>query len=625
MAQRHAYRIEPAPLRAVRLDGGFWRDRVEVNRTVTIPVVQARMGKRRWPSPSWLEAAAHSLHSHPSRALRRALEKAVDAIAEARQPDGFIDGARKPAAPRGRWANLRDNHRLYGVGLTTEAAVAYHEATGDRRFLDIMCKCVDAVIAMFGRGKGQIRGYPGHEAIEIALPKLYAATGERRYLDLAKFFVDERGRKPHIFDIQTRARGEDPAAWVYKTHEYSQSHERVRKQHDAVGHAVRATYLYAGMTDLAVLTGDRTLMRACKRIWKSVTGRRMHITGGIGPSRTNEGFTFDYDLPNEGAYLETCASIGLVFWAHRMAHAERDGRYADVMERALYNGVISGVALDGRTFFYGNPLATHPGIDGNASFVHRGFHYRRSEWFSCACCPPNISRLVAQMPRFVYSRGRAEVYVHLYNESSAELDDVAGGTLRIVQRTDYPWKEKVVLSVRPERPAAFALCLRIPDWCRKPRLKVNGRPVGVAGVARKGYARITRAWKKGDRVELVLPMPIERIEAHPAARHNRGRIALQRGPLVYCLEEVDNGANLNDIVLPRSARLVAKRDGRLPGNPVVITGQAKRSRLDNWKNVLFRPAGAGNGAAVATSIKAVPYFMWANRRPGEMLVWMRDG
>jgi len=626
MSGNFDYGMKPVPLRAVEIKGGFWHPRIETNRHVTLPLIYEKYKKRR-PSATWLEATAYSLTAHPDPKLEKKVEAAIDSIRQAQDKEGFISGSRKRLDSRECWSNLRDNHRLYGIGHLIEAAVAYHEATGKRRFLDVMRRCVDHVATVFGPGKKQRRGYPGHEEIELALVRLYRATGESKYLALAKFFIDERGRQPHYFDMEARSRGERPEDYIYKTYEYSQSHVPVREQRKAVGHAVRAMCLYCAMTDVAVLTNDKTLLNACGRLWRNGTQKRMHITGGIGPARSNEGFTLDYDLPNEGAYLETCAAVGLVLWAHRMLHAAKDARYADVMERALYNGAISGVSLDGKTFFYGNPLAAHPGFDGNGQFVREGFHYRRSEWFSCACCPPNIARLIAQVPRLVCSHATRAVYVHLYAESSARVQ-VAGQIVELAQKTNYPWSGRIRLSVHPQRPATWTLALRIPGWCRNARMKVNGKAVKVAEILRKGYARIRRRWNKGDKVELVLQMLPERVEAHPAARHNCGRIALQRGPLVYCLEEADNGEGLNCIVLPRKARLAAKRDSSppggpwgLPGAPVVITASGKRQKREDWKNALYRPAGAGMTPA---TIKAVPYFMWANRKPGEMLVWMRE-
>jgi uncharacterized protein len=569
----------------------------------------------------WIEAAAYSLATHPDPKLERLVDGVVDLIAKAQQEDGYLNTHFTVVEPGKRWTNLRDNHELYCAGHLMEAAVAYYVATGKRVLLDVMRRYADHIDTVFGSGENQKRGYSGHQEIELALVKLYRVTGEKRYLDLAQYFIDERGQQPHYFDLEARARGEDPLQYRHKTYEYNQAHAPVRGQTEVVGHAVRAMYLYSGMTDVATATGDKTLLKACRRLWKNATLKRMHITGGLGPMHTNEGFTQDYDLPNEGGYLETCAAVGLVFWAHRMLNAELDGQYADVMERALYNGTISGVSLDGKHFFYGNPLAAHPGFDGNGQFVHSGYHYRREEWFDCACCPPNIARMIAQFPGYMYSAGRDEVYVHLYAQSKAKVN-VAGQTVQIRFKTAYPWNGKIAITVKPEKASVWTLALRVPGWCRGAELRVNGKAVGAAPITQKGYARIRREWKNGDRVDLVLPMPPERIEAHPAVRQDCGRIALQRGPLVYCFEQADNGPGLNDIVLPRAARLAVKNDHTLlDGGIPVIMARGERRSPEGWKDTLYRRAGS---RTKAVTLKAIPYFLWANRQPGEMLVWIRE-
>ncbi len=569
----------------------------------------------------WIEAAAYSLATHPDRQLEQLVDGAIDLMAHAQQPDGYLNVHFTVVEPGKRWTNLRDWHELYCAGHLIEAAVAYYEATGKRKFLDVMRRYADHIDTVFGPRENQKRGYPGHEEIELALVKLYRATNEQRYLNLARYFIDERGQPPHYFDLEARARGEDPARFRFKSYEYNQSHLPVRQQTQVVGHAVRAMYLYSGMTDVATATGDKTLLDACKRLWKNVTRRRMHITGGLGPVESNEGFTLDYDLPNESGYLETCAAVGLVFWSHRMLNAELDGEYADVMERALYNGTISGVSLDGQSFFYGNPLAAHPGFDGDGRFVSNSYHYRRAEWFNCACCPPNLARMIAQFPGYMYSTNREEICVHLYAASSARVP-VAGQAVQIIQKTDYPWKENIALTIKPETVAAFTLALRIPGWCHGAKLTVNGKATRLPPITQKGYARIRREWNSGDRVELVLPMPPERIEAHPSARQDCGRIALQRGPLVYCLEQADNGPGLNDIVLHRNARLEVKQDKTLFSGVPVIVASGQRRSLAGWKDSLYRPASS---EIKSVALKAIPYFLWASREPGEMLVWIREG
>ena len=560
----------------------------------------------------WIEAAAYSLATHPDPVLEKQVDRVIGWIKKAQQSDGYLNVHFTVVAPEKRWSNLRDSHELYCAGHLMEAAVAHFRATGKRTLLDVLCRYADYIGRVFGRGKGQKRGYPGHEEIELALVKLYRATGEVRYLDLAKFFVDERGRRPHYYDKESRERGEAPGSYRFGKYDYLQAHLPVREQETAEGHSVRACYLYAGMADVAAETGDRELLKACRKLWKNIVQRRMYIHGGVGSSRFGERFTFDYDLPNEEAYAETCAAIALVFFAHRMLQVEVDGEYADVMERALYNGVISGVSLDGKRFFYDNLLAVHPE-------VHRFTGQKppsRQAWFGCACCPPNIARMLSSLGQYVYSTDQRGMYVHLYVNGRAYMD-VGNTRVEVEQKTAYPWDEKVRLVVRPEKAATFTLALRVPGWCSAPSLKVNGEAVQVAKHLRKGYVRVPRRWETGDRVELLLPMPPVRMEAHPSVRQDCGRVALQRGPLVYCLEETDNGKDLNDLVLPGDAKLTVKKDRGLFGGTSVIAARVRRRK--SWSGKLYRPV---ESEALVGTMKAIPYFMWANRGEGEMLVWI---
>ena len=627
-------RLAPVPLTDVVIDDAFWSPRLEVNRTVTLPIeydqckrtgrldaMKWTPGKRHephifWDSDvaKWIEAAACSLATHPDRKLERQVDRVIGALVAGQGDDGYLNSHYSRVEPEMRWTNLRDRHELYCAGHLIEAAVAYARATGKRTLLEAMCRYADYIADVFGPRRGQKRGYPGHEEIELALVKLYRLTGRRRYLVLSKFFIDERGARPHYFDIEAKARGDDPRKFHFRNYEYNQSHLPVREQREVVGHAVRACYLYAGMADVAGATGDRTLLAACRRVWKNVTGRRMYVHGGIGPTGRNEGFTFDYDLPNETAYAETCAAIALVFFAHRMLQIDRDGKVADVMERALYNGVISGVSHDGKAFFYENPLAAYPGTGPD------GGHHRRSAWFGCACCPPNIARLLASLGQYVYSTARNEAWVHLYVAGEVQAD-IGGRKVTLRTRTRYPWSGRVRITVRPERPGTFTLALRIPGWCRGAKLSVNGKPVALAPITDKGYAKVKRLWSPGDRVEIVMPMPVERIEAHPKVRQGRGCVALQRGPVVYCLEQVDNGPDLRGIVLPRGAKLTGRTDRKLFGQVTVITGRALRRDSGKGSADLYRPAASKTRPA---TIKAIPYFLWANRKEGEMLVWIRE-
>lgn len=567
----------------------------------------------------WLEAVSYCLMSRSDPELERLADEVIDVIAKAQQPDGYLNTYFTIKEPKKRWTNLRDNHELYCAGHMIEAGVAYYEATGKRKFLDVVCRLADHIDSIFGPGPGKKRGYPGHPEIELALVKLYRVTGEERYLKLSKFFVDERGQKPLYFEIEAKERGEEKPRWPFWTPAYCQAHLPVREQTEAVGHAVRAMYLYSAMADLALETRDETLLTACERLWENVTRRRMYITGGIGSSAEGEAFTFDYDLPNDRAYAETCASIGLVFWAHRMLRLEVDRKYTDVMERALYNGVLSGISLDGTKYFYTNPLEVWPEA---CKKRHELKHIEpvRQPWFSCACCPPNLARLLASIGQYIYSKDEKTVYVHLFVSSEAAIE-FAGERITLIQETEYPWKGDIDIQVRIERPLEFTLAIRIPGWCNHPELRINGKELEITALIQKGYARISRTWRDGDKVKLLLPMPVERIRAHPNVRSTAGKVAICRGPVVYCLEEVDNGPNLAQIVLPKEAELTVEFDDQTLDGAAIVRGIGLRTDSSLWEGDLYKAAECEKRV---TPIKAVPYYTWGNREPGEMVVWIRE-
>ena len=632
--------LTPVSYRQVRMEGGFWGRRLRVNREVTLPLehrqckstgridafrLDWKPGKTPvphifWDSDvaKWIEAASYSLATHPDAGLAKKVDDVIDLIASAQQDDGYLNIYFTVVEPEKRWSDLRDWHELYCAGHLMEAAVAHYETTGKRKLLDVMCRYADYIDSVFGRGRGKKRGYPGHEEIELALVKLHRATGCEKYLDLARYFIDERGRRPHYFEKEARQRGEVAGRYDISQEDYRQAHLPVREQKTADGHAVRACYLYAGMADVAGETGDKELLAACRAIWRNIVEKRMYVHGGVGSTRQNERFTMDHDLPNEEAYAETCATIGLVFFAHRMLQIAPDRQYADVMERALYNGIISGISLDGRRFFYSNYLASMPG-------THRlrgdRFPPVREEWFDCACCPPNLARLLASLGGYVYSRTADSIFVHLFAEGQTTLE-LGGREVTLRQRTRYPWDGDVRIDVSPESPATFTVAVRIPGWCKNARAAVNGRAVAVESGLRKGYLKLRREWKKGDRVELHFEMPVERVEAHPSVRHNCGRVALQRGPVLYCLEEKDNGKDLHDILLPARAKMTLRKgtSGPLKGIPT-IRAKALRRDAGQWKGALYRAAGSKHRPC---DITAIPYFMWANRGEGEMLVWIRQ-
>jgi DUF1680 family protein len=381
----------------------------------------------------------------------------------------------------------------------------------------------------------------------------------------------------------------------------------VREQPEVVGHAVRAVYLYSAMADQAGEYGDASLLAACRRLWQHLTTKRMYVMGGIGTSKSNEGFTGDYDLPNESAYAETCAAIGLVFWAHRMLQLELDRRYTDIAELALYNAVISGVALDGETFFYDNPLAS------------TGTHHR-TPWFSCPCCPPNLARLLASLGSHIYSQSETDAVVHFYVQSAGQFQ-IGGQPIALRQETRYPWDGAVALQVELERPAQFGLRLRIPGWCPAPRVSVNGTPVDLAANVEGGYLRIERTWQSGDQIALDLPMPVERLYAHPAVAADVGRVALRRGPLIYCLEQVDHTVPISRIALPDEAKLAARFEPELLGGVVTIAGSAVALDDDSWEGALYRTTPP---TAQPSAIRAIPYYAWDHRAPGAMQVWIQS-
>jgi DUF1680 family protein len=636
--------FRPVPFTQVTITDGFWAPRLETNRSATLPIEyeQCRATGRleafklNWrpgqePVPhifwdsdvaKWIEAASYSLSTHPDARLAALLDEVAALVASAQQPDGYLNTHYTVVEPGRRWSNLRDRHELYCAGHLIEASVAHYQATGRRILLDAACRYADTIGGVFGRGAGQKRGYPGHEEIELALVKLYRATGEGRYLALSQYFVDERGRQPHYYDEEARARGEDPGAYWAKTYAYVQAHKPVREQERVLGHAVRAMYLYSAMADLAGETGDVSLLQACQRLWRHLVTRNLYLTGGIGPSSHNEGFSGDYDLPNETAYAETCAAVGLVFWSHRLLQLTGDGGYADVMERALYNGALSGVSLDGTRFFYVNPLAS------------RGDHHRQP-WYDCACCPPNIARLLASLGQYIYSTGAGEVAVHLYVAGQARAE-VAGVPLTLKQETRYPWDGQIEITLEPITPVDFTLKLRVPGWCREALLAVNGESTGRGvhpqrGASQlnaptnaptdRGYVAIRRQWQPGDRVRLELDMPVERVYAHPEVGQDVGAVALQRGPLVYCVEQADQSEPVQGLRLPAGAGLSSHFKPGLLGGVAVITGQALAVDGSGWDGQLYRTQPPSLRPCALT---AIPYYAWDNRAAGAMRVWLPE-
>jgi len=632
------YPIVPVPFTAVQLAPGFWQPRLETNRTVTVPFALQKCqdtgrignfavagklqdgtfkGLRYDDSDVYktIEAAAYTLAQHPDPALAARLDGIIAKIAAAQEPDGYlytlrtILGAAVPAnAGAERWSNLRDSHELYNVGHLYEAAVAHFQATGKRTLLDVALKNADFLAATFGEGKRI--AVPGHQEIELGLVKLYRATGRRAYLDLARFFLDLRGRadrRPlYVYD------------WLQPPYNryYAQDFAPVTEQTEAVGHAVRAGYMYAGMTDITALTGDAAYRRAVDALWQNVVGRKMYLTGGVGASESGEDFGENFDLPNATAYNETCAAIAQIFWHHRLFLLTGDGRYLDVLERILYNGFLSGISLSGDRFFYPNPLAS----DGRTAFNEGGA--TRVPWFQCACCPPNIARLMASLPGYVYAQAGRTVYVNQFINGTARLS-MDGVALRLTQQSDYPWQGDIRIRVEPDAASTFTLRVRIPGWARHEAipgalyrfldrrldtvtLAVNGRPVPVK--PERGFAVIERHWQPGDTVTLHLPLPVRPVGARDDVAADRGRVAFQRGPIVFCAEGADNAGRVLDLAIPLRNEPRADFDytfrSDLLGGVGLLTGSARR-----------------RGAEQRERITLVPYYAWSHRGAGEMTVW----
>lgn len=610
-------RLEGVPFSEVQVKDHFWAPRQEVNRSASIPVnldmlekagnlpnlrLAAAGAREGFTGPVFmdsdvykaLEAASYSLATHPDPALEKRLDEIIDVLAKAQQPDGYLNSYFIVKEPARRWMNLRDDHELYCAGHLFEAAVAHFRATGKTSFLEIATKLADNIDGVFGPGKRM--GYAGHPEIELALVKLAEVTGEKRYFELSRFFVESRGRHFFAEEHKTPADRYDGSYW--------QDDVPIADHNNIKGHAVRAAYLMSGVTDIAAETGDAGLLAMLDRVWKNTARRNMYLTGGIGPSAHNEGFTEDYDLPNRSAYQETCASVALAQWNHRLALLYGDAKYADVMERSLYNGVVAGVSLDGTKFFYVNPLES----DGS---------HHRSPWFGCACCPPNVARTVASIGGYAYATGADGLYVNLYIQGSvrAKVGD-APVTLEVATR--YPWEGDVALTVRPESPGRFAVRLRVPGWARGAAVQVNGEAVESPTIER-GYIVLERDWKAGDTIALAFPMPVERMLAHPKVAADAGRLALQRGPIVYCVEAADNGDALNGAFLPWDAAVTAEPRPDLLGGVVTLSIAASRlSGLPDWSGKLYQPAPGVEKA----SLLAIPYAVWDNRAPGAMAVWL---
>lgn len=570
----------------------------------------------------WIEAASYSLILRHNEELEKTIDQMVEIIEKAQLPDGYINTYFQIKGIDKRWTNLYECHELYTAGHLIEAAVAYYRSTGKDRLLQTAQRFADHIIDRFGKGEGKLKGYPGHQEIELALVKLYEVTRKEKYLNLSEFFILMRGQKPNFFYNEwktTRAKRS-----IYHHLEvgppdlyYCQAHQPVLEQTEAVGHAVRALYMYAGMADVARHTNNRALFDACIRLWDNVTLKKMYITGGVGSTHIGEAFTFDYDLPNDTMYNETCASIALIFFAHRMLQMDTKSVYADVIERALYNVILASMSRDGKHFFYVNPLEVWPEAIQKDSRKHH-VKLERQKWFDCACCPPNVARFLTSLGQYIYTIKDGNILIHLYigNEAVIELQDMKF-TLRMM--TDYPKNGNIHLSIENlNNPQNFTLSLRIPEWCQDYTLKINGKQVNLTtDMVKNGYLHLQRIWENNDSITLSFKMDILMIESHPYVRYNANKVAIQRGPIVYCLEEVDNGPNLSSIRIPVPGCFTFHPNA-CEGHGAIV-GKAFRLSLNGWNKKLYQKV---NSVFEETPVKLVPYYFWGNRGSGEMMVWL---
>ncbi len=556
----------------------------------------------------WIEAVGYSLSQEPDEALMKLADEAVETVCAAQCEDGYFDTYYTIKAPDKRFTNLRDDHELYVLGHMIEGAIAYYEATGHDRLLKAACGYADHVYDRFGEGEVKLRGYPGHEIAELALAKLYQCTGEKKYLELAEFFINERGTTPNYFAKEHGEKEPQPGS---RRFEYHQAHKPVREQEEAVGHAVRAVYLYAGMAAVAKENGDDTLVEACKKLWDNIEQKKFYITGGIGASPSGEAFSYNYNLPNDTMYNETCASIGLVFFARRMLELDVDSRYADGMERALYNGIPSGMALDGKSFFYVNPLEVEPEGSYRDAF-RRHVALPRQKWFGCACCPPNIARLMASVQSYAYGKDDDTLFVHLY--AAGEIDtDIGGERVKLTIEGNYPWED--TLKFRFDGDCSKNIALRVPGWCG--RILVNGQELAAG---ENGYAVLDGGFAAGDEVTVQFPMKPVFRRANTRVRADIGQVALMRGPMVYCLEEADNGKLLHlcEVDTKGTPEIVAG-EGIFDGM-VCLTVKGRRIAVDEEGELYSAEL---DYEYTETKLHYVPYFAWDNRGVGEMRVYVR--
>ena len=564
----------------------------------------------------WIEAVAFSLEMQPDSEIEQWADSVIDLMEKAQQPDGYLDTYYILKEPDKRFTNLMDNHELYCMGHMVEAAVAYYNATDNDKMLNIARRFVECGMKHIGPEEGKIKGYPGHEVLELALIKLYEVTKDDRYKNFAKYLIDQRGQKPLYFKEEIKKYG-NGFGWQnsYNKFQYYQAGIPVRNQKVAQGHAVRAVYLYSGMADVAAMTDDETLFDACQTLWDNIVNKQMYVTGGIGAAANGEAFTFDYDLPNDTNYSESCASIGLIFFARRMFEITKDARYINVMERVLYNGVISGMSLDGKKFFYVNPLEVDPeACEKDPGKTH--IKPERQQWFGCACCPPNIARLLSSIGNYAYEQDHDRLYINLFvgGEIKTKLEHT---DIDLTVDTNYPWDGTIAVTNR--QTASYELAIRIPDWCDDFTLTSFGENISYE--KEKGFVIIKKEFASGETFVLDLTMNTRLMTANPHVREDIGKVAVLRGPVVYCLEEKDNGSLLSDIYLEPKEEIHVTYEPQLLGGVNVLTTTGKRILVEDWGDELYKPYK--EYTYKDQELRFIPYYAWANRGIGEMIVWMK--
>lgn len=567
----------------------------------------------------WLESVAYCIHNGSGKHFEDLADEVIELVSRAQQSDGYLNTYYTVVEPEGRWSNLVEGHELYSAGYLIEAAVAYYNATGKNRLLIVAQNFADLICRVFGPEEGQLKGYPGHQEVELALVRLYRCTGEKRYLSCAKYFIEERGKLPHYFEEEIKRRNGKfifPELRDYEV-KYSQSHLPVREQRTAEGHAVRAMYMYCAVADLANEYEDEELLEVCRILWQNATSRRMYITGGIGSSGLMERFTADFHLPNDSAYCETCASIGLALFSRRMALAERDASYYDIVEKALYNTVLAGISIDGDRYFYVNPLEVWP----DACLARTSLQHVkpvRQRWFDVACCPTNTARTLASLGQYIYASDDKTIYINLFISSSFKTA-VSGHDTELLMDADLMHGGTVSIKIKTQTGNPLRIAVRIPEYANSPVFSLDD--IQIQPHLEKGYAYIHSNSLGHSVISLNLNIKPRWISANLMVREDAGKVALMKGPFVYCLEETDNGNNLAAVYVQTGTKIKEAAEDTLPGGlPALVYEGIRLTASSKDPNRLYQDAHFKTEPIL---LKAVPYCMWGNRNPGEMLVWQK--